>query len=86
MEKKDKGVDVARQRKSEKKEGEILMGKRELEGGMLMQVGKRGGLSTSSPTWRLEFSSSLNDSSSNPIQEFLNTTTIVSTRKLCANF
>ncbi|KAH8516894.1 hypothetical protein H0E87_005021 [Populus deltoides] len=86
MERKDKGVDVERQGKGEKKEGEILMGKRELKGGMLMQVGKRGGPSTPSPTWRLEFSSSPNDSSNNPIQEFLNTTTAVSARKLCANF
>ncbi|KAJ7007774.1 hypothetical protein NC653_006720 [Populus alba x Populus x berolinensis] len=86
MERKDKGVDMERQGKGEKKEGEILMGKRELKGGMLMQVGKRGGPSTPSPTWRLEFSSSPNDSNNNPIQEFLNTTTAVSARKLCANF
>jgi hypothetical protein len=86
MERKDKGLDVERQGKGEKKEGAILMGKRELKGGMLMQVGKRGGPTTPSPTWRLEFSSSPNDSNNNPIQEFLNTTTAVSARKLCANF
>ncbi|KAJ6404308.1 hypothetical protein OIU84_012479 [Salix udensis] len=65
MERKDKG---------EKKEGEILMGKKELKGGMLLQVGKRGGPSTPSPTWRVELSSP-NDSHGNPIQEFLDTTT-----------
>uniref|UniRef100_A0A6N2N2E8 Uncharacterized protein n=1 Tax=Salix viminalis TaxID=40686 RepID=A0A6N2N2E8_SALVM len=76
MERKDKG---------EKKEGEIWMGKRELKGGMLLQVGKRGGPSTPSPTWRVELSSP-NDSHGNPIQEFLDTTTAVSARKLCASF
>lgn len=76
MERKDKG---------EKKEGEILMGKKELKGGMLLQVGKRGGPSTPSPTWRVELSSP-NDSHDNPIQEFLDTTTAVSARKLCASF
>ena len=73
------------QGKGVKKEGEILMGKKELKGGMPLQVGKRGAPSTPSPTWRLEFSSP-NDSNNNPIQEFLNTTTTVSARKLCASF
>ncbi|KAJ4826715.1 hypothetical protein Tsubulata_050168 [Turnera subulata] len=53
-------------------------------GGGMVLVGKRGGPSTPSPTWRLEFSSSPQDNS-NPIREFLNTTTTVSARKLCAN-
>ncbi|KAJ6972441.1 uncharacterized protein At5g41620 [Populus alba] len=79
MERKEKGVE---------REGkvEILKSKQKLKGGMVLQVGKRGGPSTPSPTWRLEFSPSPNDNNNgNPIQEFLNTTT-VSARKLCANF
>ena len=83
MERKEKGVE--REGKGKGKV-EILKSKQKLKGGMVLQVGKRGGPSTPSPTRRLEFSPSPNDNNNgNPIQEFLNTTT-VSARKLCANF
>ncbi|XP_050203642.1 uncharacterized protein At5g41620-like [Mercurialis annua] len=52
--------------------------------GGLILVGKTGGPSTPSPTWRLELSS-LEANNNNPIQEFLNTNSNVSARKLCAN-
>ncbi|CAK7348781.1 unnamed protein product [Dovyalis caffra] len=84
MERKEK--DVEREVKGKKKAGEILKSKKELKGGMVLQVGKRGGPSTPSPTWRLEFSSPNDNNNNNPVQEFLNTTTTVSARKLCANF
>ncbi|XP_015584571.2 uncharacterized protein At5g41620 [Ricinus communis] len=81
MERKEKGLEVVedRQRTGKKKE--------ERKRDMVLIVGKRGGPSTPSPTWRLEFSSlaGTNSSSNNPIQEFLNTNTGVSARKLCAN-
>jgi hypothetical protein len=82
MERKEKGVE------REGKKVEILKSKQKLKQGMVLQLGKRGGPSTPSPTWRLEFSPSPNDNNNgNHIQEFLNTTTTtVSARMLCANF
>ncbi|KAG5231423.1 Plasma membrane protein [Salix suchowensis] len=83
MERKEKGVE--REGKGKKKV-ELLKSKQKLKGGMVLLVGKRGGPSTPSPTWRLVLSPSPNDNDNgNPIQEFLDTTTTtVSARKLCA--
>ncbi|KAJ6675272.1 INTRACELLULAR PROTEIN TRANSPORT PROTEIN USO1-RELATED [Salix viminalis] len=85
MERKEKGVE--REGRGKKKV-ELLKSKKKLKGGMVLLVGKRGGPSTPSPTWRLVLSPSPNDNDNgNPIQEFLDTTTTtVSARKLCAKF
>uniref|UniRef100_A0A2P2MYS7 Uncharacterized protein At5g41620-like n=1 Tax=Rhizophora mucronata TaxID=61149 RepID=A0A2P2MYS7_RHIMU len=95
MERKEKGVE--REGKGKEKKEEQLKeakGKIKLKRRMVL-VGKRGGPSTPSPTWRLQFSSPNHDDNngnSNPIQHFLSTTTTtaaaaasVSARKLCAN-
>lgn len=81
MERKEKGLE--RQGKGKKQQE---MEERKKFKHWIVLVGKRGGPSTPSPTWRLEFSSLDGNNSSNPVHEFLNTTTTVSARKLCANF
>ncbi|KDP28536.1 hypothetical protein JCGZ_14307 [Jatropha curcas] len=81
MERKEKGV-VEREKKGKKKQK--LEGGKKLKRGLIL-VGKRAGPSTPSSTWRLQFSALDGNNGNNPIQEFLNTTTTASARKLCAN-
>lgn len=75
MERGEKGVE------GEDKRGGGLMVEKLREG---VFVGKKGGLSTPPPTWRLELSSQHNGGER--VQEFLNfNTSTLSARKLCAN-
>ncbi|KAF2315241.1 hypothetical protein GH714_038560 [Hevea brasiliensis] len=80
MERKEKGVERGGKGKKQRELDDSKKFKRGI-----IQLGKRGGPSTPSSTWRLEFSSLNGSNSNNPVQEFLNTTTTVSARKLCAN-
>ncbi|KAF2291197.1 hypothetical protein GH714_020608 [Hevea brasiliensis] len=82
MERTEKGVErEGKGKKQQELEGRT---RKKFKRGIILG-GKRGGPSTPSPTWRLEFSSLDGNNGSNPVQEYLNTTTTVSARKLCAN-
>ncbi|KAJ8748528.1 hypothetical protein K2173_003427 [Erythroxylum novogranatense] len=86
MERKGKGVGREDKGKVEKQAG-TLKGEVKLKRWMFF-VGKRGGPSTPSPTWRLHFSSPIHNDSekiNNPFEEFLSNSNTVSARKLCAN-
>lgn len=80
MEREEKGVE----RGGKGKKQQELEGREKFKRGIVL-IGKRAGPSTPSSTWRLEFSSLSGNSSNNPVKEFLNTTTSLSARKLCAN-